>query len=87
MNDCEHNKEIAPYISLNDCEHNKEITPDISLNHCEHNKEITPDISLLLFGLFACENDFKTKNIVFWALKKLHPKGSRCCKLEGTQVL
>ena len=60
--------EITPDISLNDCEHNKEITPGISLNDCEHNKEITPDISLLLF---ACENDFKTEDILFWAFRNV----------------
>ena len=34
---------------------------------------------LLLFVLFACENDFKTENIVFGPSKTLHVKAREAC--------
>lgn len=46
------------------------------LNDCEHNKEIALGVSLLLF---ACENYFITKSIVFENSKILYVKGPRCC--------
>lgn len=49
-----------------------------SLNDCERNSVIAPNIPVLLFVLFAGENDLKPETIGFLPSKNLH--GPKCNK-------